>query len=88
MDKLEKKLAGKVKLLKFTKERTANLVWKGNAVAIERQREALISIIGSIETKKLELIEIKFERGDDEQTVTAWSTVKTLLVSVSSRGRS
>ena len=69
MDNLEKELAGKMKLLKLTKERTADLVEKGNVVAIERQREALISITGSIETEKLEHIEMKFERGD----VTAWS---------------
>lgn len=71
MDNLEKELAGKMKLLKLTKERTADLVEKGNVVAIERQREALISITGSIETEKLEHIEMKFERGD--VTVTAWS---------------
>ena len=57
MDNLEKELAGKMKLLKLTKERTADLVEKGNVVAIERQREALISITGSIETEKLEHIE-------------------------------
>jgi hypothetical protein len=44
MDKLEKDLTGKLKLLKFTFENTSEIVSKANIVAIERQREALIKI--------------------------------------------
>ena len=44
MDKLEKDLTGKLKLLKFTFEKTSEIVSKANIVAIERQREALIKI--------------------------------------------
>ena len=44
MDKLEKDLTGKLKLLKFTFENTSEIVSKANIVAIEREREALIKI--------------------------------------------
>jgi hypothetical protein len=53
MDKLEKDLTGKLKLLKFTFEKTSEIVSKANIVAIERQREALIKITANIEEVKL-----------------------------------
>ena len=73
MDKLEKDLTGKLKLLKFTFEKTSEIVSKANIVAIERQREALIKITANIEEVKLQILEGKFERGDSDETVTNWS---------------
>ena len=49
MDKLEKDLTGKLKLLKFTFEKTSNIA---NIVAIERQCEALVKITGMTEEIK------------------------------------
>jgi hypothetical protein len=73
MDKLEKDLSGKLKLLKFTFEKTSEIVSKANIVAIERQREALIKITANIEEVKLQILEGKFERGDNDETITNWS---------------
>ena len=73
MDKLEKDLTGKLKLLKFTFEKISEIVSKANIVAIERQREALIKITANIEEVKLQILEGKFERGDSDETVTNWS---------------
>ena len=73
MDKLEKDLTGKLKLLKFTFEKTSEIVSKANIVAIERQREALIKITANIEEVKLQILEGKFERGDNDETITNWS---------------
>ena len=73
MGKLEKDLAGKVKLLNFPKKKTSDILKKRDAVAIERQREALVSITASIDTIKRELVGTRFERGDNEETVTSWS---------------
>ena len=73
MDKLEKGLTGKLKLLKFTFEKTSDIVSKANIVAIERQREALIKITANIEEVKLQILEGKFERGDNDETITNWS---------------
>ena len=46
---------------------------KANIVAIERQREALIKITANIEEVKLQILEGKFERGDNDETITNWS---------------
>ncbi len=73
MDKLEKDLTGKLKLLKFTFDKTSDIVSKANIVAIERQREALVKITASIDEIKLQILEKKFERGDNEETITDWS---------------
>ena len=55
MDKLEKDLNGKLKLLKFTFDKTSDIVSKANIVAIERQREALVKITASIDEIKLQI---------------------------------
>ena len=73
MDKLEKDLAGKLKVLKFTFNKTSDIVGKANIVAIERQREALIKITADIEEIRLKILEAKFEREDDQETITNWS---------------
>ncbi|CAB3977193.1 Hypothetical predicted protein [Paramuricea clavata] len=73
MDKLEKHLTGKLKLLKFTFEKTSEIVSKANIVAIERQRVALLKITANIEEVKLRILEGKFERGDNDETITNWS---------------
>ena len=67
MDKLEKDLTGKLKLLKFTFEKTSDIVSKTNIAAIERQCEALVKITGMIEEIKLKILEGKFERNDDPE---------------------
>ena len=46
---------------------------KANIVAIERQREALIKITANIEEVKLQILEGKFERGNNDETITNWS---------------
>ena len=55
MDKLEKDLAGKLKLLKCTFNKTSDIVGKANIVAIEIHREALIKITADIEEIKLKI---------------------------------
>ena len=62
MDKLEKDLAGKLKLLKFTFNKTSDIVGRANIVTIERHCEALIKITADIEEIKLKILEAKFER--------------------------
>ena len=54
-------------------EKTSAIVSKANIVAIEIQREALIKITANIEEVKLHILEGKFERGDNDETITNWS---------------
>ena len=74
MEKLLAYVAGKQKLLQFTQSKTGDIFrGKGNVLVIGRQREALSSMVASIELLKLQVEEAKFIMGDRVEAVTAWS---------------
>ena len=66
-----KDLAGKLKLLQFTFQKTSDIV--RNIVAIERKCEALLKITGMIEEIKLKILDEKLKRNDDQEAITEWN---------------
>ena len=79
-DVVEKKIEGKLRLLKFNNEQTAKIVESADLKAIERHVSVLESIIEKVHELKLEVQEIKFESGEEIGKVRLWTeTIETEL---------
>jgi DNA-binding protein len=71
-DVVEKKIEGKLRLLKFNNEQTTKIVESADLKAIERHVSVLESIIEKVHELKLEVQEIKFESGEEIGKVRLW----------------
>ena len=79
-DVVEKKIEGKLRLLKFNNEQTTKIVDSADLKAIERHVSVLESIIEKVHELKLEVQEIKIESGDEIGKVRLWTeTIETEL---------
>ena len=79
-DVVEKKIEGKLRLLKFNNEQTTKIVESADLKAIERHVSVLESIIEKVHELKLEVQEIKFESGEEIGKVRLWTeTIETEL---------
>ena len=74
-DVVEKKIEGKLRLLKFNNEQKTKIVDSADLKAIERHVSVLESIIEKVHELKLEVQEIKFESGDEIGKVKLWTEI-------------
>ena len=73
MKNLHADVKGKVKLLDFTLGRTNEILESNSALAITRHREALTTIVGSLDQAKLKVLEEMFKRGDTQEAIDSWT---------------
>ena len=73
MEKLTSDLDVKLKLLTFTQGKTKGIVDKGNMEGIERNRDALRSIVKKVESVKTQIDQAELESGVAVDELTKWS---------------
>ena len=61
MEKLQKDIGGKVKLLLFTLAKTQEILESGNVLAINCHSKALSTIVKQVDTLKLQVLEEKVQ---------------------------
>jgi hypothetical protein len=69
----EKKLQGKLKLLKLLNESTKTKVEQRDLETIERHANVIQNKLSEIQDLKLSIQELKFEEGKDETDIRNWS---------------
>ena len=69
----EKKLQGKLKLLKLLNESTKTKVEQRDLETIERHANVIQNKLSEIQDLKLSVQELKFEEGKDETDIRNWS---------------
>ena len=74
MEKLVADLNAQIQFLNFRRTKTKGIVEKGNAEGIERHRDALRTIMKTVEDKKLQIEQAKFVNGEAPKDVAAWSS--------------
>jgi len=73
MEKLQADIQGKVKLLKFTLGKTDEVVESNSALAINRHRDALNTLVGSTDQLKLQVLEEMFKNSETEEVIATWT---------------
>lgn len=73
MEKLQKDIEGKVKLLLFTLAKTQEILESRNELAINRHRQALSTIVKQVDTLELQVVEEKFKQGESNEDIAKWS---------------
>ena len=73
MEKLEADIQGKLKLIKFTLGKTNEVLESNSALAINRHRDALNTLVGSIDQLKLQVLEEMFKNSETEEVIATWT---------------
>ena len=73
MEKLEAYIQGKLKLLKFTLGKTDEVLESNTALAINRHRDALNTLVGSIDQLKLQVLEEMFKNSETDEVIATWT---------------
>ena len=73
MEKLEADIQGKLKLIKFTLGKTDEVLESNCALAINRHRDALNTLVGSIDQLKLQVLEEMFKNSETEEVIATWT---------------
>ena len=73
MEKLEADIQGKLKLIKFTLGKTNEVLESNSALAINRHRDVLNTLVGSIDQLKLQVLEEMFKNSETEEVIATWT---------------
>lgn len=71
-EKLNKELETKMKLLKFTRDKTTGLLADSNILAMERQVKALNAIVDEVDSLRRKIEQFKFGNDESQGEIEAW----------------
>jgi succinate dehydrogenase/fumarate reductase flavoprotein subunit len=73
MDELVKRIEAKRKVVQSTREAMKRAIENQNTASIQRQKNIIKKTVGEIYELKVEVQEIRIQKGDDEEEIQTWT---------------